>query len=84
MLGSRRRPALTNGLLPNHSHMNAHIRSVTDLSAKRSRLAREIVEVESKAARLRAALHIRQKNLARLDAQIAINGNDARGPKRHA
>lgn len=55
-----------------------------DYRAKRDRLAREIFDAEAKLARLRAALETRRRNLARLDAQLALIGGDARGLPRHA
>lgn len=54
-----------------------------DYRAKRDRIAREVADAEAKLARLRAALETRRRNLARLDAQLALVGEDARGPFAH-
>lgn len=44
---------------------------------RRDRLAREIAELESKAARLRASAEARRKTLIRLDARLVLDGNGA-------
>ncbi len=51
--------------------------------AKRERLAAEIRDGEAKLARLRQALEVRKRNLARLDAELALRGEEARGPRDH-
>lgn len=65
--------------------MNAATMTATpaDLRAKRARLATEIHEAEAKLTRLRAALDTRRRNLSRLDAQLALSGEEARGSTRH-
>ena len=50
------------------------------LREKRDRLAREIAELESKAARLRASAEARRKTLNRLDARLVLED----GATRHA
>ena len=55
----------------------------TELRAKRDRLRAEIQEAEAKSLRLREALEARKRNLSRLDAQLAMNGEEARGLRAH-
>ena len=55
----------------------------TELRAKRDRLWAEIRKSEGKARRLREALETRKRNLSRLDAQLAMNGEEARGLRAH-
>lgn len=65
--------------------MNAATIAATpaDLRAHRDRLAKEITDAEAKLTRLRTALDTRRRNLARLDAQLALAGEEARGSTRH-
>jgi hypothetical protein len=51
----------------------------SDLRAKRDRLRAEIKEAEGKAQRLREVLEVRKRNLCRLDAELAMSGEEARG-----
>lgn len=55
----------------------------SDLRAKRDRLRAEIREAEAKALRLREALETRKRNLSCLDAELAMNGEEARGLQSH-
>lgn len=54
--------------------------SPAELQARRDRLAREIAEIEAKAARLRASAEARKKTLSRLDARLLLDGNGATRP----
>lgn len=58
--------------------MIAFSSKTADLNERRERLAREVAEIEAKAARLRESAAARRKTLTRLDAQLAMNGGDGR------
>jgi len=49
--------------------------SAPSLRERRDRLAREIAELEAKAARLRESAAARRKTLNRLDARLVLDGN---------
>jgi hypothetical protein len=57
--------------------------SRAEMQAKRARLAAEIKDAEGKFFRLREALEVRRRNLSRLDAALAMNAGEARGPRHH-
>lgn len=54
-----------------------------NLPAHRDRLAAEIRDADAKLTRLRTAVETRRRNLSRLDAQLALAGEEARGSTRH-
>ena len=53
------------------------VNGAQDLRAHRERLAREVAEIEAKAARLRVSAEERRKTLNRIDARLVLDGNGA-------
>jgi hypothetical protein len=56
--------------------------SAHGLRARRERLAREVAEIEAKAARLKTSAANRRKTLNRLDAQLVLSDEAGLGCRR--